>query len=170
MKMEKIKSCQYFSLVTLLSVILLSSCGYSIHRHAALPFTELDIGLIENKTLEPKLQDKLHRAIVEEFLKQGISISLAAEHKLTGIINDFQMVTLSEKEGITVEYRVIINAEFKLLDAQGAVMEIKRIDSPFIVSFRGTEEFGRLLANKDIAEEKALDDIAIQIVGALIYR
>lgn len=157
-------------MIAFVSIVLLNNCGYSIHGHDALPFTEIKIGLIENKTLEPKLQDKLHKALTEEFLKQGIRINPAAKLKLTGIIHKFNMVSLSTKKGITIEYRVIINADFKLLDEKGDIKEIKNISSPFIVSFTGSEDFGRLLANKDIAEEKALSDVAMQIVGSLIYR
>lgn len=151
-------------------VLLLNNCGYSIHRHAALPFSEISIGTIENKTVEPKLQDKLHKALVEEFIKQGISISPSSALKLSGTIYKFIMVSLSEKNGITVEYSVFINVDFKLADNKGGAKEIKNISSPFIVSFAGSEDFGGLLANKDIAEEKALNDVAMQIVGALIYK
>lgn len=157
-------------IIAFVSIVLLNNCGYGIHKHTALPFTEIEIGLIENKTLEPRLQDRLHTALTEEFIKQGISINPSAKLKLTGIIHKFQMLTLSEKKGVTIEYRVIIKADFRLLDDKGEIKEIKNIRSPFIVSFAGSEDFGRLLANKEIAEERALRDVAMQIVGSLIYR
>lgn len=148
----------------------LSSCGYSIHRHSELPFYEIAVGHIENKTFEPKLQDKLHRALTEEFLKQGIRVKNRADLKLTGIIHTFTMTSLSEKEGITVEYRVDVQADFRLVEDNGTVREFNKIASPFIVSFKGAEDFGVLLANRDRAEEEAVKDIAMQVVGALIYQ
>lgn len=151
-------------------ILFVTGCGYSIHGQASLPFREIGIGDIENRTLEPKLQDKLHRALVEEFRKQGISVTPSAEYRITGVINNFNMVGLSEKEDIVVEYSVIVNADFRLVDREGKVREIKNITSPFIVSFTGSEDLGRLLATREIAEERALRDIAMEIVGVLIYK
>ena len=47
---------------------------------------------------------------------------------------------------------------------------IKNADSPFIVSFASAEDLGILLAKKELAEEKASRDVAMRIVGALIYK
>ena len=58
----------------LAGAFLLSGCGYSVHRQSDLPFSEIQIGTIENKTLEPKLQDKLHTALTEEFMQNGIMV------------------------------------------------------------------------------------------------
>lgn len=151
-------------------LFLFNSCGYSVFRHSSLPFTEIAISHIENKTLEPKLQDKLHKALTEEFLRQGISVNPSAGHKLAGVIREFGMVSLSEKKGITIEYRVDVKADFSLFSGEGKKIEIKNISSPFIVSFVGSEDFGTLLANRDVAEEKALKEVAIQIVSELIYK
>ena len=154
----------------LLSVFYISSCGYSIHRHADLPFKEIHIGLIENRTLEPKLQDKLHSALTEEFLRYGISINPSAGRTLTAIINKFNMVSLMEKDEITIEYQVVISADFSLLDEKGNTIKMKNVRSPFIVSFEGSEDFGTLLANRDGAEKNALRDVAMEVVGSLIYK
>ena len=80
------------------------------------------------------------------------------------------MITLSEKKGVAVEYQVIIRADFRIIDEKGDIKDIKNISSPFIVSFTGSEDFGRLLANRDAAMEKALSDVAMQIIGSLIYK
>jgi outer membrane lipopolysaccharide assembly protein LptE/RlpB len=157
--------------IVLLSMILIvTGCGYRIHGHSSLPFTEINIGQIENKTLQPKLQDKLQRVLTEEFLKQGIKVSPAAELKLSGTVHKFSMAGLSEKKGTTVEYTIDIVADFKLIDREGSVRETKNIKSPFIVSFTSSNELGMLLSNRDLAEEKALADIAAQLVGALIFK
>jgi outer membrane lipopolysaccharide assembly protein LptE/RlpB len=147
-----------------------SGCGYHVHSQAVLPFTEVNIGLLKNETVEPKLQDRLHRALTEEFLKQGISISPAAKYTLTGAINRFEMAGLSEKAGITVEYRVIIAGDFKLVDSEGKVAWTRNLGAPFIISFTGTGDLGSLIASREVAEEQAMKDIAIEIVGALIYK
>lgn len=170
MRTLKQKNCWSLFILTFFLASLFTGCGYSIYRHADLPFTELSIGMIDNRTLEPKLQDKLHRALTEEFLKQGISVDPAANLKLKGVIHYFQMSGLSEKAGVIVEYQVNITADFTVTDQKGSIKEIKKINSPFIVSFSGSQDIGMLLANRDLAEEKAARDVAMQIVRALIYK
>lgn len=163
----KTKLMWLFTLVVL--VMFSTGCGYSLYRKADLPFTEIMIGKIENKTLEPKLQDKLALALTEEFAKNGITVTPAAKVRITGLIRHFDMVSLSEKGDITVEYRVIIEADFTVTGQDGAVKAIKKKGSPFIVSFSGSRDMGSLLANRDQAERRAMADVAMEVVGELIY-
>ena len=156
-------------LALLVTVLLIANCGYSVHRKADLPFTEIMIGKIENKTLEPKLQDKLHLALTEEFERNGIAVTPGAKNRIIGVIRNFDMESLSEKDGITVEYRILIDADFTFQDAGGAVKQIKKAGSPFIVSFSGSQDMGNLLANRAQAEQKAMADVAMEVVGELIY-
>ncbi len=149
--------------------LLLSGCGYSIYRQSELPFTDIQISTIENKTYEPKLQDKLHKALTEEFIRNGIKVSPVADTKLSARVHTFNMDILSEKEGITIGYRVVISADFTVEDKNGR-KEFKNIDSPFIVSLTASEALNTLLATKELIEEKALRDVAMRIAGALIYK
>jgi len=154
----------------LVVAVSLSGCGYQIHRQAALPFSEVRIGQLKNETLEPKLQDRLHRALAEEFLKQGISVGPSAQYTLTGVITKFEMASLSEKAGIVTEYRVIIVADFTLTDREGKMTQTKNVGSPFIVTQSAQGSMGNLIASKEAAEEEAMKNIAMEIVGALIYK
>ena len=156
--------------VCLLTGLMLSGCGYSVYTHSDLPFKEINIGTIENKTLEPKLQDKLHAALTEEFMKNGITVNPYAETKISAVLNKFDMTVLSEKKGITIEYSVLINADFIVEDKDGRKKEFKKIDSPFIVSFGSSEDLPPLLAKKELVEERAMRDVAMRIIGALIYK
>jgi len=168
----RIKKAQtvLFNIVIISFAALAAGCGYSIHPQSALPQKEISIGLIDNRTVEPKLQDKLHRALTEEFMKQGIRVSRGAEYKITGTVISFDLVSLSEKGGVTVEYRVTMSAEFRLLDREGRVVAVKNISSPFIVALTDRGDLGRLVALKDTAEERAVADIAVEIVGAFMFR
>lgn len=150
--------------------LVLSGCGYTLHRHAALPFTEIQIGLIENRTFEPKLQDILRRALVDEFQKQGIRVSTSAQHTLSGVVRKFSMVGVAEKKDVITEFQMTVLADFRLSGGKGPAREFRDIAPPFIVTFTGTDDFGTLIANKEAAEEKAMEDLASQIVGALIYQ
>ena len=155
--------------VLLVSVLLTAGCGYSVHGGSSLPFSEVRIGRIENRTLEPKLEDKLYQALVEEFARNGISVTPGAASSLSGVVNNYNMFSLSEKDDITVEYRVVVDADFLFRDADGKTREIKTA-LPFIVSFSGQGTMANLLANRDVAERQAMADIAMEIVGALIFR
>lgn len=155
--------------ISLLTGLLLSGCGYRVHRQAELPFAEIRIGKIENNTLEPKLQDKLSEALVQEFMKNGIRVSPSADTKLSAVIHMFDLVILAEKDDITIEYRIYVRADFTLEDRDGKKI-LKNIESPFIVSFASSEELSTLLAKKELAEEKAMQDVAMRIAGELIYR
>ena len=156
--------------VGLAVVFALPGCGYSVHSQRELPFTEIEVGTIENNTLEPKLQDKLNAALTEEFAQNGIMTLPGAAMKLSGVINVFEMDILSEKEDITVEYRVVIRADFTVVDKDGNHRVFRNIESPFIVSLSAPEDLGRLLATKELAEQRALRDVAMRIVGQLIYQ
>ncbi|MDH4232789.1 MAG: LPS assembly lipoprotein LptE [Nitrospirota bacterium] len=156
--------------ISLLAGLLLSGCGYSMHRQGDLPFTEIQIRPVENRSLEPKLQDKLYAALVEEFEKNGIRVNPASGTKLSAVIHTFDMVILSEREEITIEYQVVMAADFIVEYQDGKQREIRNAGSPFIVSFASSEDLGTLLAKKELAEEKASRDVAMRIVGALIYK
>jgi outer membrane lipopolysaccharide assembly protein LptE/RlpB len=150
--------------------LILAGCGYQVHRRASLPFTEINIAPIANGTLEPKLQDKMHRALTEEFVKQGFSISHSALYTLTGKVSKFELYALSSKAGVTVDYRVVVEAVFNLVDHEGKVMVTRTFSGPFIVSLSGSGDLASLLAAKETAEETACRNIALEVAGALIYR
>lgn len=150
--------------------LLLSGCGYSVYRHSDLPFTDIQIGMIENKTLEPKLQDKLYAALTEEFMKNGIRVTPAADTKLSAIIHTFDMTILSERQDLTTEYMINIYADFILEDKEGRKKELKNIIAPFTVSFITPEDLGTLLGMKELSEMKAMKDVAAKLVVALIYK
>lgn len=153
----------YFLLLTL------SGCGYKLYGKVSLPFNSIKIDKIENRTFEPKLQDRLYKALVKEFLKHGVEVRQDAELKLSGVINTFEMRILSEKSDIASEYEVIIKGDFTLQSPSESSREYKDIGSPFILSFSGSGRLEELVASKEIASEKAIEDMAMEITGILFY-
>lgn len=157
-----------FPLSFFLFALCSASCGYTLHGKADLPINEICIERIENKTIEPKLQDRFYRVMTEELLKHGIDVSPNADYKLSGSINLFEMNVLAERN-VAVEYEVVLRGDFKLTGPSGFTKDIKSIGSPFIVSFPGSGMLEDVLAAKELASERALRDIATEIVGIMIY-
>ncbi|MBE0427471.1 MAG: hypothetical protein IBX72_12615 [Nitrospirae bacterium] len=151
------------------SLFALFGCGYSLHSKASLHFREIQIGAIENRTYESKIQDRLYEALTEEFLKQGVKVHPGAFYKLSGTINKFELRILSEKKGVATEYEVIIQGDFKFTDPSGNIKELKNIGSPFIASFSAPGPLEELIAFKELTSERAVRDMAMEIVANLIY-
>ena len=78
------------------------------------------------------------------------------------------MKILSEKNDITVQYRIIIRADFSIAYKNGKT-EVKNMDTPFIVTLTASNALNKLLATKELAEEQAMRDVAMRLVGTLIY-
>jgi hypothetical protein len=169
--MRKIKRFPIVLLFTVYcSLFAVCGCGYTIHGKASLPFDAIQIGTIGNKTFEPKLQDRLYQALTEEFLRQGVSVSPVAGNKITGSINRFDMRVIAEKGDIAADYEVIITGDFKLSDPAGKEQEFKNIGSPFIVSFSGTGPMADMIASKEAASDKAIRNMASEIIAVLFYK
>lgn len=150
--------------------IFLAGCGYTLHSSSSLPFDTVRIGKIENKTVEPKLQDMLYQALTEEFLKHGIAVSPNAEHEITGVIDQFDLQLVAEKADVAAEYEVIMKGNFSLIAPAGERKEFVNIGSPFLVSFSGYGPLNEIMALKEKASESAVREIAVTIVAAILYR
>jgi hypothetical protein len=158
-----------FSLFTFHFSLFLVGCGYTLHNRAAFPFDAIQVERIENKTVEPKLQDRLYRALTEEFLKYGVHVLPSADYKLSATINLFELHVISEKKDVAVEYEAVIKGDFKLVGPSGVTKTFKNVGSPFIVSFPSSALLEDVIAFKEVASERALRNMTMEVVGVLIY-
>lgn len=147
---------------------LLAGCGYTIYGKADLPFQSVGIVKIINKTFEPKLEDRMQRALVDELMKTGFVIDNSADYKINGVITSFALSTLSEKAGVAVEYEVIIRGDFKLIDPAGKSRDLRN-RGVFIVSFSSVGALQNVIALKEQATEIALKDLCSEIVASIMY-
>lgn len=160
-----------FSLSLCISLLfVLSGCGYSVQKKSDLPFDSILVGKIENKTVEPKLQDKFSKQLSETLLEYGFALYPYAQYILEGEIASFRIEPLMEKDLIATQYRVIIKAEFRIKDLKGNQVFPLKIDSPFIVYFSSFEGLERVLIAKDSATDKAIKDLAQEVVRFIIYK
>ncbi len=155
-------------LVTCYSLLVVG-CGYTIHGRASLPFDSIRIGKIENKTVEPKLEDRMQRALADELMKNGIQVVNSSGYVLNGVIKTFELKGLSEKEGVMIEYEVVIRGRFYLVDPSGKTKELKDSGS-FIASFSSADSLQNVMTMKEEAIKRALKDMATEIVASIIYR
>lgn len=149
----------------LLLILLFTGCGYSIRKT---PVGSVNLGRIDNLTLEPKLEDRLAESLVLSLMKNGIRIDRRSDYTLSGAVNSFSLRGLSEKEGITVSYEVIVRGRFYLQNKEGQRRELSS-RGLFIISFAGEGPLEGVLANKEEAVERALSDMADELAASIIY-
>ena len=165
------RSFRKYGRIALVGLLLvLAGCGYSMHPQSALPFHEIAVDTIENRTTEPGLQDILHRALVEEFMRQGIEVTPLSKRRVSAVIRSFDMPSLSEKNDVSREYRITVSVDFTVVGEDGQKTYLKNIGAPFMKPFGAPDDMGSLLAAKRIAEEQTLQDVAEQFIGALVYK
>jgi hypothetical protein len=112
----------------------------------------------------------LYQALTAEFLKHGVSVDSAAEHEISGVIDQFDLRLVAEKADVAAEYEVIMKGNFSLINPEGETREFVNITSPFLISFSGYGPLNELIALKEKASEDAVKEIAITIVAAILYQ
>lgn len=150
-------------------LLLIAGCGYTIQGRASLPFDSVSIGNIVNKTYEPRLQDRMQAALANELLKYGFTLDGNSPYRIDGVIDAFELRTLSEKSGTAIEYEIIIKGDFKLAEPSGKTRELRN-HGVFIVSFSSSESLQPVIAAKEKAIEKALRDLSSEIIASIIYK
>jgi len=144
-------------------------CGYTIQGKANLPFQTIAVNKIVNKTFEPKLEDRMRIALVNELMVEGFVIDSNSGYKIDGAITQFELSTFSEKSGVATEYQVIIKGDFKLIDPSGKAKELRN-QGVFIVSFSSSEQLQSVMAQKELATVRALQDLSSEIVASIMYQ
>ncbi len=166
---QKFRKYLNFVFLIFIFAFLANGCGYKFQGKETLPFETVKIGKIENRTFEPKLEDKLNKALVDELSKSGFIISSNSKHAINGVINAFRLKPLAEKDKVAVEYEVIIEGKFTLTMPDGTIKELRN-SGAFIVSFYADGNLNELVASKENAAESALKSLAAEIRAGIIYQ
>lgn len=143
----------------------LTGCGYSLRKGPAVRAVRIEP--IANNTNEPRLQDFLYDALVEELMKQGVRVRGDAEHGIEGALNGFELRPTAEKEDVTVQYEVAIHGRFSLVGPDGSRTPLRERGA-FIVTFGGEGALELLTAGKELAIQRALRDMAREIAASLV--
>lgn len=157
-------------LIGALLCLFLSGCGYTLQSRATLPFQEVELGRIENMTHEPKLEDRLARALAQVFPEYGIDLSRSARHRIEADITGFELLALSEKSLYVAEYQVRATTAIRIIDREAETVTTVKSSGPFVTYFRATGGIESVLAGKELATERAMRDIAQDIIQRVIYQ
>lgn len=158
------------NIILIIILFFIVGCGYSVRTGSDLPFNEIQITSLRNKTYEPNIEDILHRKLADEFIKQGISVNNFSEYTISGEIREFTLKAVSEKDEFSREYEVIIRALFTVTGPDNLKKEFRAIQSPFIESFIAEREINSIIAFKEIATARALEFLSRRLVFEVIYR
>jgi len=154
----------------LLCMVILWGCGYAVRGSGDLPFRDVRIGLIRNMTFEPGIEDMLQRKLAEAFLREGIDVKEDSDNVLDGEIRSFSLRIVSEKDSYSREYEVSISADFRLGGPDGTERRFNAVRSPFIESFIAERDMNSIISFKEVATERALEELARRLVTEVIFR
>src|SRR5208283_170650 len=138
---------------------------------ANLPFETISVGKIDNKTSEPKLQDRLHEVLAETLSRYGFGVSSSARYKLQGEIDQFELVPTTEVNLTATQYQIVIKASFKLVDTESGTSIPLAASIPFITYFNAnpTDTLEEIMTQKELAEASAMANLAQTLVSLVTY-
>ncbi len=152
-------------------VFMLSGCGYSVMKRFSPPFNEIYIANINNNTFEPKLQDKLRRALAETLSEYGFEVTAASRYRLEADITKFEIKSISEMDLITTEYLLLLSCNFRLIDTQtGSVNKIEGISDPFTKYFIAKGKLERVIAQKEAETDSSMRDISRELIRYITHK
>lgn len=151
-------------------VFCLAGCGYALQGKSNLPVYTIAIGVIENSTFEPKLQDRLNKALTETLLEYSIEVDSRATQRIDGKISRFELRVLSEKNLVASQYDVLVTASFTLTDTgSGKTASLGEVSSPFAHYFSSVGAIETVLSQKEIATDQALKNLSQELARRIIY-
>ncbi len=171
-KKDKITVFLRFSAYCLLltAYFFLSSCGYRMIGSKFLPFDSIIIKPVQNKTYEPRLEEKLHNALSNEFVNQGIEVKVAdASVELESTITVFELGAIGAIDEIIKEQELIMLVDMKVINDK-EVTEFKAMKSPIKITFQTTGTVSESVAHKESAIDKACAEIAKEMVSKIIIK
>lgn len=148
--------------------ILVSSCGYRFIGSGSLPFDSITIKPVRNNTYEPKLEDRMHMALSNEFINQGMEVRAAGtDAVLETTIITFALGAVAAVDETVKEQEIIMNVDLRLLSS-GKITEFNSLSSPIKITFQSTGTVKESVARKEAAADKACREIAKEIVSKII--
>lgn len=170
MKYFKSEHTYWNFLILVIFISSLISCGYHMTGSRILPFHSITIKPVKNNTYEPGLEERLHNALSNEFINQGIEVkSSGGDVELETTVKIFQLGAVGAVDEIVKEQELFMQVHITLKD-KDRVIDFKSMQSPLKITFESTGTVSETVARKDRATDKASKEIAREIVSQIIIR
>ncbi|RJQ48019.1 MAG: hypothetical protein C4538_04490 [Nitrospiraceae bacterium] len=133
-----------------------------------LPFRSITIKQVQNRTYEPRLEEKMHIALSKEFINEGIEVRAAGgDVVLEATVITFQLGAIAAVDDKIKEQSILLRVDLKLND-QGRVTEFRSMESPIKITYQAAGSVTESVAFKDRAIDKACSEIAKEMVSRII--
>lgn len=160
--------CAAICILLLALCLLPVSCGYRVVGSRPLTFNSITIMPVLNNTYEPKLEERMHNALSNEFLNQGIMVKpTGGEIELEAAINTFSLGAIAAVDETIKEQDVKLYVDVKVT-GEGRIIEFKTMESPIKITFQSTGTVSESVVHKESATDKACREIAKEIVSKII--
>ncbi|RJR15898.1 MAG: hypothetical protein C4581_11130 [Nitrospiraceae bacterium] len=164
----KFQDLLIFTPLFFILAILVSSCGYRFIGSGSLPFDAITIKPVINNTYEPKLEERMHMALSNEFINQGMEVrSAGTDAVLETTIITFALGAVAAVDETVKEQEIIMNVDLRLI-SNGKITEFNSVASPIKITFQSTGTVNESVARKESAADKACREIAKEIVSKII--
>ncbi len=157
-----------YCVLLLISCFLFLSCGYRFIGSRSLPFDSITIKPVKNNTYEPKLEERMHMALSNEFINQGMEVKAAgSDAVLETTIMTFALGAVAAVDETVKEQEIIMQVDLRLT-SNGKITEFKSMVSPIKITFQSTGTVSESVAHKETAADKACREIAKEMVSKII--
>jgi outer membrane lipopolysaccharide assembly protein LptE/RlpB len=156
----------------LLSVFLLSSCGYALVGRSNFldpSIKSIQIPAFVNKTTRIELEQRVTQAVAEEFVSRGrlrlVNNANEADVILRGSIDTFNIFPIAFEQGRATRYQISITAAIELLDHKHEDKVLWKNDQ-----YRFTENYEVNVSSTDAfdQESRAIREIAVRFAEGLV--
>ena len=160
--------CIKYSVLIICVASALFSCGYHIIGSKFLPFESITIKPVQNKTYEPRLEERLHNSLSREFINQGIEVKAAGGSvSLEATVTSFQLGAIGAVDETVKEQELLMLVDIVVVD-NGETTTFKNMASPIKITFQSTGTVSQSVNEKEKATDKACREIATEIVSKII--
>ncbi|MCD5411854.1 LPS assembly lipoprotein LptE [Thermodesulfovibrionales bacterium] len=148
---------------------LMGCAGFVMQTRADLPFDTISIGIIENKTVEPGLQDRFNRVLADTLAEYGFRLCPLSRYILEGEITAFNLKPVAERLLVATRYEIIIKATFRLIDRETGKSVPLVAESPFVASFSSVGKLERVIIQKELSTETALRNLSRELTRRITF-
>ncbi|MDA8170904.1 MAG: LPS assembly lipoprotein LptE [Nitrospiraceae bacterium] len=152
---------------SLCGMLALSGCGYTFAGRKGLMVASVGIGPIKNESMEPGLSEMLYSALSDELMKQGINVDQNSPNRISGNLTLFDLSGVSEANDSFTAYQVTISGRFVFRGANGKEVLLPG-STPFILTFSSQGALNQVFAQRQLAVEAGMQNLASQIVSGLL--